>query len=99
MEIGDYFWSTMLINSIKTTIPQTQEQQQDMAGPIFDGMLIYSAFTEDNNNNNNNNTNIHNVVSSSIIPNLRMQQGSLSSINSLSREYLVSVFEFKCCLR
>jgi hypothetical protein len=82
MEIGDYFWSTMLINIHKTCL---EESQQDTAGPIFDGMIIYSAFTED-----------PNIVSSSMIPNLRMQQGSLSSINALSREYLVSAFSLKC---
>ena len=76
MEIGESFWSTMFINIKKSPIPQSQE---DTAGPIFDGMIIYSAFTDDTS-----------VVSS--IPNLRMQQGSLSSINALPREYLVSAF-------
>jgi hypothetical protein len=80
MDIGECFWPTMLINIKKTPIPQSEE---DMAGPIFDGMIIYSAFTDDTN-----------IVSS--IPNLRMQQGSLSSINALPREYLVS--ELSQCL-
>lgn len=81
MKVGESFWSTMLININKTPIPA--QSQQDAAGPIFDGMIIYEAFTDDNTN----------IVSS--IPNLRMQQGSLSSINALPREYLVSIF-FQC---
>lgn len=71
MEIGESFWSTMFINIKKNPIPRSQE---DTAGPIFDGMIIYSAFTNDTN-----------IVSS--IPNFRMQQGLLSSIDTLPRKY------------
>ena len=72
MELGELFWSMILVNVKKSSLIYEAE---DAAGPIFDGMILYSAFADH-----------HDHPASDI----HLPKGIFSSVDDLPREYLVS---------
>lgn len=82
-KLGELFWSSFpLINVRKTVLYLEDECRQDEAGPIMDGMVLYSAFCDDPPRPDR---------GTGPAPRLELPPGLYTSVQDLPREYLVTL--------